>query len=201
MKNTTRISQNAVSPVVAVMLMLVVTIIIAAVVSAFAGGLTTTKNTAPQASISATFSQSKGMHIYHEGGESLYWYDTKLNVRPQMEAADYQRGKSAISYELLKSNVTSGKRYLTFTAGINNLGDNNSDPTKVIVFKPGDVLYIAPADLWVTQIRPDGTIDYYNNDYGMGSSTSLLMGTQADLDIIDSRSGSIVASTKFLIAP
>lgn len=38
---------EAVSPVVGVMLMLVVTIIIAAVVSAFAGGLTTTKQAAP----------------------------------------------------------------------------------------------------------------------------------------------------------
>jgi archaeal type IV pilus assembly protein PilA len=200
MKNHTRMFQeSAVSPVIAVMLMLVVTIIIAAVVSAFAGGMTETKNTAPQASISATFSQSKGMHIYHEGGDTLYWIDTKLNVRPQIEAADYQRGKSAISYEILKYNGT--KRYVTYPAGMGTLGDNNSDPTKIIVFKPGDVVYIAPEDLWVTQIRPDGTVDYYNNDYGMGSGSSLLMGTHADLDIIDSKSGTIVASTKFLIAP
>jgi archaeal type IV pilus assembly protein PilA len=184
------------------MLMLVVTIIIAAVVSAFAGGMTTGKDKSPEVTISASFSQSKGMHIYHQGGDTLYWYNIKLNVRPQMEAADYQRGKSAISYEVLKVNRTdSSVRYVTFTAGSNNLGDNNNDPTKVIVFKPGDVLYIAPKDLWVTQVRPDGTVDYYNNDYGMGSSTSLLMGTSADLDIIDSKSGAIVATTKFLVAP
>ncbi|MDD1702537.1 MAG: type IV pilin N-terminal domain-containing protein [Methanoregula sp.] len=44
-------SENAVSPVVGVMLMLVVTIIIAAVVSAFAGGLAGTQQSAPKASI------------------------------------------------------------------------------------------------------------------------------------------------------
>ena len=49
--NTRNCSDHAVSPVVGVMLMLVVTIIIAAVVSAFAGGLATGKEKAPQASI------------------------------------------------------------------------------------------------------------------------------------------------------
>jgi len=45
------IAEDAVSPVIAVMLMLVVTIIIAAVVSGFAGGLAEGAKTAPQASI------------------------------------------------------------------------------------------------------------------------------------------------------
>jgi len=52
MKDTKRtIQEHAVSPVVGVMLMLVVTIIIAAVVSAFAGGLSSGTQKAPQASI------------------------------------------------------------------------------------------------------------------------------------------------------
>ena len=48
-------NEHAVSPVVGVMLMLVVTIIIAAVVSAFAGGLATGKEKAPQASLDDTY--------------------------------------------------------------------------------------------------------------------------------------------------
>jgi FlaG/FlaF family flagellin (archaellin) len=44
-------SEEAVSPVIGVMLMLVVTIIVAAVVSAFAGGLSSATEKAPQASI------------------------------------------------------------------------------------------------------------------------------------------------------
>jgi FlaG/FlaF family flagellin (archaellin) len=47
-------SEEAVSPVVGVMLMLVVTIIIAAVVSAFAGGLTGSQSKTPQASFQIT---------------------------------------------------------------------------------------------------------------------------------------------------
>jgi FlaG/FlaF family flagellin (archaellin) len=49
-------NNEAVSPVVGVMLMLVVTIIIAAVVSAFAGGMADGTETAPQASIEVTIS-------------------------------------------------------------------------------------------------------------------------------------------------
>jgi hypothetical protein len=46
--------EDAVSPVVGVMLMLVVTIVIAAVVSAFAGGVAGDQNKVPQASVVAT---------------------------------------------------------------------------------------------------------------------------------------------------
>lgn len=44
-------NENAVSPVIGVMLMIVVTVVIAAIVSAFAGGVTEGSDTAPTASI------------------------------------------------------------------------------------------------------------------------------------------------------
>mgnify|MGYP001347233512 CR=1 FL=1 len=47
------ICNDAVSPVIGVLLMLVVTIIIAAIVSAFAGGLSSDESKAPQASLEA----------------------------------------------------------------------------------------------------------------------------------------------------
>ncbi|AGB01959.1 type IV pilin N-terminal domain-containing protein [Methanoregula formicica] len=50
----TRMSNDAVSPVVGVMLMLVVTIIIAAVVSAFAGGFGGAQQITPHATVTAT---------------------------------------------------------------------------------------------------------------------------------------------------
>lgn len=53
--------ENAVSPVVGVMLMLVVTIIIAAVVAAFASGLGTTTTTTPVASYEFTIHASKSL--------------------------------------------------------------------------------------------------------------------------------------------
>ncbi|MGC9436230.1 MAG: type IV pilin N-terminal domain-containing protein, partial [Methanomicrobiales archaeon] len=49
MKRDPKIPDDAVSPVIGVMLMLVVTIIIAAVVSAFAGGMADTGKKAPTA--------------------------------------------------------------------------------------------------------------------------------------------------------
>jgi len=52
--------EQAISPVVGVMLMLVVTIIIAAVVSAFAGGLSTGTKETPQASIDVKISTTGG---------------------------------------------------------------------------------------------------------------------------------------------
>lgn len=52
---------EAVSPVVGVMLMLVVTIIIAAVVSAFAGGISSSQEKVPQASVVATDFVVKGV--------------------------------------------------------------------------------------------------------------------------------------------
>lgn len=53
-------SEEAISPVVGVMLMLVVTIIIAAVVSAFAGGLAESTEKAPQAAIDVKISTMGG---------------------------------------------------------------------------------------------------------------------------------------------
>lgn len=75
-------SNDAVSPVVGVMLMLVVTIIIAALVSAFAGGLATTTEATPQLAIQATYSQSGGMTIAHAGGDAISLVDTKFMTTP-----------------------------------------------------------------------------------------------------------------------
>jgi len=79
--------EHAVSPVVGVMMMLVVTIIIAAVVSAFAGGMTTNKEKAPQASLEThiTFGDSMMtgsagpiLTIKHIGGDPINTKNIKL---------------------------------------------------------------------------------------------------------------------------
>lgn len=58
MKNSHIITENAVSPVVGIMLMLVVVIIIAAVVSGFAGSLTSGEQKAPSVSIETKISNT-----------------------------------------------------------------------------------------------------------------------------------------------
>jgi len=74
--------EDAVSPVVGVMLMLVVTIIIAAVVSAFAGGLGSGSEKLQQVQIRATYSQADGMTIEHLGGDAIATISTNVIVRP-----------------------------------------------------------------------------------------------------------------------
>jgi archaeal type IV pilus assembly protein PilA len=70
MKNNTR-TNDAVSPVIGVMLMLVVTIIIAAVVSGFVGGLASTSQKTPQMVLSGTYSQVNGLTISHSSGDVI----------------------------------------------------------------------------------------------------------------------------------
>ena len=75
------LGNEAVSPVVGVMLMLVVTIIIAAVVSAFAGGLTESTSKAPQVILKGTYSQTDGLAFSHQGGDAIGTLDTIVIVR------------------------------------------------------------------------------------------------------------------------
>jgi len=72
---------DAVSPVVGVMLMLVVTIIIAAIVSSFAGGLGSTSGTAPTATLAVKMSagpNDTNVTIEHLGGDPLATKDLKI---------------------------------------------------------------------------------------------------------------------------
>lgn len=72
---------DAVSPVVGVMLMLVVTIIIAAVVSGFAGGLASSQEKAPQASIAVSTGTIDGnfdIKFEHMGGDPIRTKDCKF---------------------------------------------------------------------------------------------------------------------------
>jgi hypothetical protein len=86
MKGKNRKADDAVSPVIGVLLMLVVTIIIAAVVSGFAGGLVGSQEKAPQASIVVTSSVGLPPNTYntyelvftHQSGEPINTKDVKI---------------------------------------------------------------------------------------------------------------------------
>lgn len=102
MKHTKK--DDAVSPVVGVMLMLVVTIIIAAVVAAFAGGIATEKEAAPFANINLeTYSMEThggnfapySMVFKHTGGEEILTKDLSLSIT--FNAATYTTPISAVS--------------------------------------------------------------------------------------------------------
>lgn len=76
-----RKQEQAVSPVIGVMMMLVVTIIIAAVVSAFAGGAVSGQKKTPQATITGKYSIANGLEINHAGGDPLATSDLVFMIR------------------------------------------------------------------------------------------------------------------------
>ena len=73
---------DAVSPVVGVMLMLVVTIIIAATVAVFATGIGSDMDTIPVAQVSATYSQNGTLDITHIYGDVIDFAEVDVIVSP-----------------------------------------------------------------------------------------------------------------------
>ncbi len=186
-------NDDAVSPVVGVMLMLVVTIIIAAIVSGFAGGLASGTSKPVQATIKADYSQSNGMTITHTGGDTINTLQTKIIVAP---TADFG------SYEQLRWEVS--------TANVNIAKDGGGkpwfDPKKssgelARTFQPGEMAVVSGEDLG--QVQPamsgePGKTDAGNEDYGFQNKNA--RGQRFILSIVDN-TGRTIAQTEVLIRP
>jgi FlaG/FlaF family flagellin (archaellin) len=123
---------NGVSPVIGVMLMLVVTIIVAAVVSGFAGGMMQTKEPAPQASISASYSQYNGLTMTHVAGDSIETRDVRLYLRPSDE---FGRGQDLYG-ELLINQACVSDAYGSYWI------DANRGTYGVMSWRPGETMYV-----------------------------------------------------------
>ena len=81
---------DAVSPVIGVMLMLSITIILAAVLMAFAGGMADTKPAAPSVDLSAAFVKNGSdivLCVSHNGGDALNPDDIKVTAYVRNAAA------------------------------------------------------------------------------------------------------------------
>lgn len=172
----TSMHDNAVSPVVGVMLMLVVTIIIAAVVSAFAGGLSSSQQKTPQVTITATpviqafgdtdttnsaanyptdFTAANGIEFENAGGDTFQLSDinlvlesggTKYTITPTDKLNDPTVAGSGGWGADLPANLTDGGYYL-------KVGDTSKyDKT------------IAPGDKFM--VYADGLYDSSNSAYG-----------------------------------
>ncbi|MBP2134048.1 FlaG/FlaF family flagellin (archaellin) [Methanomicrobium sp. W14] len=141
-------NDNAVSPVVGVMLMLVVTIIIAAVVSAFSGGLTSGQTKAPQANIKGTFSISEGMTISHAGGDSLATKDIIFTIRDGSTFGPNLESSTAQTLDMTTIKV--------------NTPDRGEGPMRTIdgafymtSFNSGDTVTIDPEDCTCNIMQPN----------------------------------------------
>ncbi|MDD5142786.1 type IV pilin N-terminal domain-containing protein [Methanoregula sp.] len=126
---------DAVSPVVGVMLMLVVTIIIAAVVSAFAGGMADSQKATPSMVLEATYSQADGMTISHSGGDPVALSDVEFRTIPSsLFGPDAEKFAYAFPKTIL--NATGSKPVINATSGYYYKSS----------FTAGDVLSIIPKD-------------------------------------------------------
>ena len=196
--------EHAVSPVVGVMLMLVVTIIIAAIVSAFAGGLATGTSKAPQMTMTATFSNSTGMTIMHQGGDSISTLSTHFVVTPTSDFGTYQHLHWTINSSVISVDTSSGflpwDRPGAFSSGLAR------------TFQAGETANISVNDL--NQVQPgtysdtsglsnakqaDGRwSDAFSPSYGFMSTGSL--GERFNLQLVDN-SGKTIATTVVTIQP
>ncbi|MDO8871141.1 MAG: type IV pilin N-terminal domain-containing protein [Methanoregula sp.] len=150
---------EAVSPVVGVMLMLVVTIIIAAVVSAFAGGMHTSTEKAPQLTISCKYSQSEGLSISHNGGDAVGTRTAEIYLRngKSFGSGGYQQ------FKLNKSQISevTGKTYWVTSSGMSG----------VKTLAGGDTAYLYPPYhecQWLQPLIKCSAYSSYNSTQNIG---------------------------------
>ena len=108
---------DAVSPVIGVMLMLSITIIIAAVLMAFAGGMADTKPATPSVDLSAEFVKSGEdivLRLSHNGGDALNPKDIRVTAYVTTEMSS---GEQLIIKDLIgDDNTWNSGETITLTA-------------------------------------------------------------------------------------
>lgn len=131
------IGNEAVSPVVGVMLMLVVTIITAAIVSGFAGGLPDTTYKTSNVALKATYSQTNGLTITNMGGSPVGTSNTVIITRLTDTFGDNEHLSWTIDpYDIVtKRGQDAGSSYAWYT----NTGSSGKSS-----FEAGDAAYVAP---------------------------------------------------------
>jgi archaeal type IV pilus assembly protein PilA len=144
---TLNYNDNAVSPVIGVMLMLVVVIIIAAIVAAFGGGIASGQSKAPQTRVQGTFSITDGMTITNSGGDSLPTKDLIFTIRDGPTFGANLESSTAQTLDMSKIYVSSGVR----GAGPMRRADG---AFYMVSFNPGDTVTVKPADCTCNILQP-----------------------------------------------
>jgi hypothetical protein len=178
-------TENAVSPVVGVMLMLVVVIIIAAVVSAFAGGSVSGVKKVPQATITGKFSISNGLQINHAGGDGLATQELIFIVRNGPMFGQNLEQKTA--QILNKSIIANGKGEFL---------DRGDGSTKATAFMSGDILVISSANSTCSLIQPD----IARSDTTLCFSNTDNVGKTFSLEVSDKK-GNLISISDVIISP
>jgi FlaG/FlaF family flagellin (archaellin) len=204
-------TEDAVSPVVGVMLMLVVTIIIAAVVSGFSGGLMSTQTRAPQATIKATFSVTSGLAITNAGGDALATNTIVISTR---DGPDFGSGLQTFSLnDLDLANVTNAAGT---SVVFRNATTGEYDGYGITSFSPGDTWYVNITDCNPSLLQPTvaaysahGGYSFNGNTWSFSPSTSNFwaldfvnpanIGKTFYLDVSDKASGALISEAKVTI--
>jgi FlaG/FlaF family flagellin (archaellin) len=198
-----RTSEHAVSPVVGVMLMLVVTIIIAAVVSAFAGGLSSGTEKAPQASLSVVFMEDDGgmgadhveskMVFEHMSGDSIPTRDISIvtyYTHPNGTVLKHTQTPLSEATALYASKPGSLTRVPLFNDM--SLGYSGNNPAKDFgnyTWKTGDVLS-SGSDAGTSAILG---FDITDSESGFGS------GSVVDVKILHTPSGKYILDKEVIV--
>lgn len=198
-----RINNEAVSPVVGVMLMLVVTIIIAAVVSAFAGGLNSDQSKTPQASLGVTsvikgiedtntanwvsdypvgFTANNGLLFEHKGGDSFALKDIYVQLQSEDTKTTIGLGNS-INTSALTSLSSDVNAYLM------EVGDSDG--------------FITPGDKFMLY-ADNNRIDYYGSQIswkptGAAGGFASYLNTKCEYKIIDKASSKVIQTGTFVL--
>ena len=143
----TELKEDAVSPVIGVMLMIVVTVIIAAIVSGFAGGMSSTQNTAPAAAIQCNIVKEDAdnvvMTLKHISGDSLKTADLRFYVSyinsGGIPVQNRSQGVSVDGLTDSEGNIVSAKvPYLT-DVKVGDVGDDDTNYGNFI-WNPGQII-------------------------------------------------------------
>lgn len=144
---------DAVSPVIGVLLMLTLTLIVAAIVNSYAGGLVDTEPKTPSATIQVKYSQTNGMEIRHVSGDPIPTSSVKVIVRPS-ETMDRNAGQYSSEID---------KQYIT------NLSGERSWASEITSLKVGDLSYITYENLSYIQNIPEDKY-WFNQSSNQGNS-------------------------------
>jgi FlaG/FlaF family flagellin (archaellin) len=144
-----RSHEDAVSPVIGILLMIVVTVIIAAIVSGFAGSLVNSQAKIPEAQFTAKFSIGDGMSIRHAGGDAIPTKTIQIILKnsnlwgPSAE----ERTVQVINKTLIQTTPVDNDPSALFW-------ELNNGEIGVAAFKPGDTAYISPWNCTGTILQP-----------------------------------------------
>ncbi|MDO9324435.1 MAG: type IV pilin [Methanoregula sp.] len=179
-------TENAVSPVVGVMLMLVVVIIIAAIVSAFAGGAVSGVKKVPQATITGKFSISDGLQIIHSGGDGLATTEIVFIIRDGPMFGPNLEQKTA---QVLNKSVISDVN--------GQFLDRGDGTSSVTAFKSGDFLVISGVNATCSVLQP--------GVYASGITSNCIsitdnVGKTFSLETSDNR-GNLISKSDVIISP